>query len=236
MTPERRIAFFVASAAAITLGLMSCVGEDTPLAAVTAKDAEATVDAGVSDASANTDGDGTTDAAASTDAGCRGLAACERAIFATQNTRTGNLGGAVGADAFCTAEANSVGADPRVRGREFVAWISFVAGTAAERHVHGIERYVRPDGTQVATNWDALVSGALEADVGQDQYRATATGTAWTGTNADGSRAQSNCVDFSSPLAADIGVGGAMGSITSTWSASASFKCDTGRRVICIEK
>lgn len=226
--------------------VVACVGEDPPAVTPEGRDADAPPsppppDANASESSAPAsdaagDGDGDATDASAFDAGCMGVAACERVVFATQGTTTGALGGASGADAFCTAEANRPDAHVRVRGREFVAWISVVSADAATRHVHGTGSYIRPDGTVIASSWTVLVSGALAAGITLDQFGGAITGTAWTGTQSDGTRAGTNCVDFAAQAASDIGVLGALGSTTSTWTASINSYCNTDRRLICIEK
>lgn len=230
---------FVAGAGAL---LAACVGSDPdPVTTPEADASTAPFDAGAlrDAADGNTEDAGVNDAASEAsmfDAGCRGLEDCERVLFVTQNTKTGNLGGATGADAFCTQEANTVGAHARVRGREFVAWISVVEASAAERHKHGTKPYVRPDGTTVANNWTELTSGTIKTNLGIDQFGAGATGSIWTGSAANGSRNESNCVDFKSPAQIDIGAGGTLSATDSAWSLSASFACDSPHRVLCIEK
>lgn len=236
----------VVALAAGVRAIVGCVGEDPAVVTAAEPSADASVSAPPADASvaessspasdAAVDGDAGRTDAPGFDAGCMGATACERVVFATQSTKTGALGGASGADAFCTAEANSPSAHARVRGREFVAWISVVAAEASARHVHGTGPYVRPDGTVIASSWTALVSGTLAAGITLDQFGGAIVGAAWTGTKLDGTRAESNCVDFAAQAGSDIGVGGVLGSTTKTWTESTNYYCNNARRVICIEK
>jgi hypothetical protein len=221
------------------LAITSCVGEE-PGFVGSASDSDGGA-VGQLDGSTNAEAaaaveDAGTAESSTFDAGCSGAVACERVVFATQSTKTGGLGGASAADAFCTAEANAAGAHGRVRGREFVAWVSVVAAQAAERHVHGTGGYVRPDGAVVASSWVALVDGTLDAPVAIDQFGAAVGGSAWTGTEPDGTRASGNCVDFASSSQTDVGAGGALDAVDAKWSASASFYCNSARHLICIEK
>jgi hypothetical protein len=118
---------------------------------------------------------------------CGGEPACERAVFVKSGLLSTNLGGLEGADAKCTAAA-AVALSPRIKGRDFVAWLSNETTSAKDRLVHGVAPYVRADGVQIAANWDALVSGSLEAPISVNENAVPITlGTSvWTATDVSG--------------------------------------------------
>jgi hypothetical protein len=208
-----------------------------------AGDATASDAAGIDPRDADAIGTGEADAGGDVDAaseagaivGCHGALACKRVVFVTSVRRNGGFGGVAGADALCASEAASADAGAFVRGREFYAWVSVIGDSPSSRHPAGTEAYVRPDGTRVAANWAKLASGTLEAPINVDAMGDVVTGIAWTGTNADGSKANETCKDFASASASVVGTGGAVGAKDGTWTAAASYTCDRLGRVICVE-
>jgi hypothetical protein len=78
-------------------------------------------------------------------------------VFVSSALYTGNLGGLAGADAKCQALA-----DAAKLGGTYRAWLSDVKTNARTRLVHSTVPYVLVDGTVVASDWFALVSGSLD--------------------------------------------------------------------------
>ncbi|WP_394830074.1 hypothetical protein LVJ94_26560 [Pendulispora rubella] len=116
-------------------------------------------------------------------------------VFVTSKTFDGNLGGLDGADAKCQQLA---AAAKRPLPGTYRAWLSindtFSGGTKSSplyRFPHGDVPYVRTDGTVIAKNWDALVSGRLEATIHWDENGnalelAPYNTGVWTNTNSSG--------------------------------------------------
>jgi hypothetical protein len=154
----------------------------------------------------------------------------------TSGTTNGALGGAAGGDDVCANEAQAeAGVSPRVRGRQFTAWLSTSAAPVGTRIVHGTGPYIRVDGARVADNFAALLSGALESPIVLD-----ATGTAvptnpvWTGTAADGGPS-GDCASWSSESSTDVGVVGTTSQTSTSWTASGSQACSAPGHLYCIE-
>ncbi len=104
-----------------------------------------------------------------------GACAPARRVFATSIQYDGNLGGLSGADGMCQAHA-----DAAVLGGSFSAFM--VDGTEdLDRLEHPAVPFVRIDGEAIATDWDDLLDGTIDAPIDIDEFGAAIEGNAWTG-------------------------------------------------------
>ena len=109
--------------------------------------------------------------------------ACVRVAFVTSASYPTNFGGLTYADTQCQTLAKSV----HLFGA-FLSWLADDTQSPSTRFTQSQFPYVRIDGVEIAKNWAALISGALEAPVSVDETGETvgANTEAFTGTNADG--------------------------------------------------
>lgn len=138
---------------------------------------------------------GTSPSDAGARGGCPGGESCERVVFVTSRSfLTADIGGLTGADKMCTAMA-TLSRNPRVRDREFVAWLSDDRTSPLKRMVHSKAPYVRPDGTTIARSFAALTSGEpLEEPISLDENGDDAARpSVWTGTGPLGDAVGGNC-------------------------------------------
>jgi hypothetical protein len=173
--------------------------------------------------------------------------ACERVVFVTSQTWTGNLGGLDGADGKCTTAA-ATSSFPRINGRKFVAWLSSESGSPASRMVHGTALYTRPDGVRIAADWTELTSGTLSAPIAIDE-NGTAVKFAsevWTATTANGSYStqtpmgpSGSCLDWKGGGSTDSASFGLASSRSRNWTENAgSGPCYSvfSARLYCFEQ
>jgi hypothetical protein len=121
-------------------------------------------------------------------------------VFVTSESYTGvEIGGLVGADAKCQSLARAAGIDG-----VYQAWLSDGTMAPVDRMTKG-GPYVLVDGSLVADDWAALVSGAIAhpiniTELGEPLISAfiCTGGEVWTNTQFDGTRrSTSSCNDWS---------------------------------------
>ncbi|UCF47349.1 MAG: hypothetical protein JSU89_09230, partial [Myxococcales bacterium] len=103
-------------------------------------------------------------------------------IFVTDTTQDAALGGIVGADGLCAAQA----AAASLQG-DFRAWLSTSSSPVGDRFAQSGGPYVLVDGTRIADNWGDLTDGSIQAPINLDANGLTRGGDVWTGTLPDGS-------------------------------------------------
>ncbi len=185
------------------------------------------------------DGDagGDSEAAAS----CSGTPSCERLVFVTRDTFPGATGGIVGGDAKCKLAANA-SSIASVRGRSWYSWMSSSNGSPTLRMVHGTKPYRRVDGTQVAADWNALVSGTLDAPLRIDENGTPITTvTVWTGTTDKGEETLGDpqlarCGGWSSTSDASTGRQGNANETDIRWSDDVAAQCPMVAHLYCFER
>lgn len=185
--------------------------------------------------------DASSDAADAADAapplGCDGAVACIRVVFASSQVYTGNLGGIAGADAKCQALAD---ASPvaRIKGRPFVAWVSTSLSSVSARLVHGSLPYIRPDGANIANNFNDLIDNTLQNGIAVDELGVNHGGGAvWTATGSNnGLFTGDACMDWTSGTPGVRGDRGNLGGNGSGWSVGSSDDCATPDNLYCFEK
>lgn len=195
------------------------------------------VDGGVKDSGvdARPTIDATPDAPADGGVGCQGALACERVVFVTSGTFTGNLGGTLGADVECQKLADGIFAHARVKGRSFRAWVSTAGASASTRMPHGALAYKSPSGLLIATSWTDLTDGNLVNGIREDETGLQQIGNTWTGTATDGSTGTSTCLDWSSSDGTIKGQRGNVGGNGGGWTNSVQTDCDQPNRLYCFE-
>lgn len=165
-------------------------------------------------------------------AGCNGDASCERLVFLTSATFTGNLGGAAGADAKCEAAAKA-SARADVRARTFKAWISTANEDAIDRVTNGQAAYRRTDGVLVAPNLAGFLSG-LANPIDRNENGEEVSAEVWTGTQNDG-RKNNHCMSWTSMSLDHVGKRGSSKATTSAWTDGPAPTCNQQARLYCFE-
>lgn len=204
-------------------------------------DESAVMEASVDDGGAS-DGDAASVLDAAGD-GSDGSVKNYRRVFISSSVQNGYLGGLAGADMICVAAATSASL-----GGKWKAWLSSSTVSASSRLEHAVVPYQLLDGTQVAADWTALISGTIDHVINLDENKtvvpfqagkAPYTGLAWTGTNTDGSSyTLDTCNDWMSSSPSSDGSFGADKYTTSYWtfySGGASF-CEDTMSLYCIEQ
>jgi hypothetical protein len=164
--------------------------------------------------------------------GC-GTSDCGRVVFVSSRESNSVLGGLDGADATCTTLAKDPASHPRVKDRTFKAWLSDKDVSAGRRLDHGATRFVLPNGTLVAKNWDAFASAAHEAAINVDERNEQAHGLVWTGTKTNGDATSSLCTEWAGLFG--LGTLGNTDSKTADWTQDGTRICSTSARIYCIE-
>jgi hypothetical protein len=177
------------------------------------------------------------DADAAPPIGCHGAVACERVVFVTSLSFTGNLGGIAGADAQCQSLA-AASSQPRIQGHSFVAWVSTAATPATSRVVHGTLAYVRADGATVASSWDDLTDGNVQSGISNDENGNVRNGAgAWTGTTSGGANyAGGDCAAWTAGANGTKGVSGNVGGTGGGWSSGPLDDCNNTHALYCVEE
>jgi hypothetical protein len=167
----------------------------------TSKDDDAEHDHGVTTEASTDDDHGTTEGEADA-----------RVVFVTSEKYLGTeIGGLQSADALCVKHAQEAGLSGT-----FQAWLSDSTGDPATR-MNRSGPYVLVDGTPVADDWDALVSGHIDNPIVLDEGGELAFGNddqvcagweVWTNTHADGTqRTDQHCSNWSSTGVSFVGYG-----------------------------
>jgi hypothetical protein len=170
-----------------------------------------------------------------------------KTVFVTRGTFTGDLGGFDGANAICNAEAQAAGLEG-----EFTALLSGIYEVLGYNSI-GLPivnpgatiprdaRYVLPDGTRVMKNLAEAEGSGLLSPINQDAYGQSVSGNVWTGTLADGVRA--NFVCSNDPIRlydwtrSDI-LGGMTGNTAATdarWLEDQAIHCGQEAALYCFE-
>jgi hypothetical protein len=173
---------------------------------------------------------------------CNGLADCERFVFVTSDTYTGeDIGGAIAGDGKCTNRAALVQASAALRGRTFRAWLSDDIDNTqpVNRMTHGTRPYRLEDGTLIANDWNQLVSGAgLLHAINRDERGGVIDAAAyvWTGTTAFGTKTSQTCTSWTIGGAVTDGTIGKPTMTDSTWTNTGIAGCGLGHHLYCIEQ
>jgi len=190
-------------------------------------DASPAADAAASDAKSDDSG---------VPAPCNKALDCERVVFVTSVLYTGNLAGLAGADATCTQLASG---SPlaRVRGRNYVAWLSGFTEFVSTRVQHGTGPYVRPDGNRVADGWPGFANPMHAGAIDIDETGKAVAGTTnvWTGSDAYGTPESGTCGEWTSQGAV-LGAYGMDTAVDESWSHAGDAVCNGLAHLYCIEE
>jgi Protein of unknown function (DUF1554) len=165
---------------------------------------------------------------------CAGTNVCiaPKRVFITTGTFTGaQIGGLIGADAKCQAEANAA-----QLGGTYKAWLSDITGSPSTRFTRSlVAPYVRPDGLILAQNYDDLVDGTLGGAINRNAMNQPQSGapicdvtSVWvvTNTRTDGviSSDTLSCNNWTSNTGGSAW--GRVDSTNSSWTSSCSGGTD----------
>ncbi|WP_155732810.1 DUF1554 domain-containing protein, partial [Pseudoalteromonas luteoviolacea] len=161
-----------------------------------------------------------------------------KAVFATSQVYSGNLGGTSGADAKCQSLADSSDAMPSGVYKALLSTSSTLATSVIkDEHI-----YMRVDGRTVATG-STLLSSIPQWEIDLDENGNSVSGHVWTNTNRFGQRLNwSACSNFNSSSGLDMYSGsntaaaGVIGTGSFTWLNSTFLTCDNNARLYCVQQ
>lgn len=156
---------------------------------------------------------------------------CNKLVFVSSNSHTGNLGGVEGADAICQADAVAAG----IPGT-FKAWISSASSSPSSRFTHSPYPYQLANGTRIANNWADLTDGALAAAIDRWLGGSQIVGYIWTGTKANGTHAGNDCAGWTSSASAAWGYIGSSEYASANWTFLQSLTCDARLALYCFQQ
>ena len=162
----------------------------------------------------------------------------EKTVFVTSVRFNGNLGGLKGADDKCQAQAD----DPAsiVPSGTYLAWLSDGTDSPNTRFTKSSHPYLLPDGTRIAENYTDLTDGSIQHFINIDPTGKTVSRNyIWTGTNEDGTTAQSIrvCAGWMDPFTLARGMVGSTGHTLTTWSSQTESRCNNFlHRLACFQQ
>ena len=110
---------------------------------------------------------------------------CTKTVFVTAEPVTAKFGGVAVADQMCAQQAAAAGLPGT-----YLAWLSVTGTQPRGRFSESTVPYALPDGTQVAADWDALLTDGPSAPIDMTAAGAKAAGAddtkVWTGTDREG--------------------------------------------------
>ena len=162
-----------------------------------------------------------------------------RFVFATSLTRTGQLGGLAGADAFCQQRASFANLPG-----PYMAWLSTSAASPATRMTRSEGPYKLVNGATVANNWADLTDGTLRTPINIDESGQGAAGEyicrigqVWSNTDVQGNAAGANsCNDWTSATAS--GSAALLTETNADWTAPSCFPilCSNVMPIYCFQQ
>jgi hypothetical protein len=162
---------------------------------------------------------------------------CEKIVFVTSGTYTGDLGGLTGADEKCAAEATAAGLDG-----EFKAWLSDFWNGPQTRFSTTGGPYVLPDGTLVANDWDDLTDGTIANPINKDgtgeephqQSQEAFTNTLSSGSPNASSIISNVCGEWTTVFGG--APSGRIGATDSSWTDIGNVGCDYAGVLYCFQQ
>jgi hypothetical protein len=163
-------------------------------------------------------------------------AAASQRVFVSSTSSLGDLGGIAGADATCQQLAAAEGL-----GGVWGAWLSDATTDAIDR-LYGEGPFVLVGtGAVVAATRAELTSGTLQSPIDRSEAGVFTSGAVWTGTDSDGTRADSGnfCDGWSDATSASFGQTGSTSGTNSFWTNGNQVFCDVSSvpvRIFCFEQ
>jgi hypothetical protein len=162
-------------------------------------------------------------------------------VFVTSTLYTGDLGGIAGADAICNQRAQAANLPGT-----YMAWISTVADSPANRFTKSQVPYVETNGWLVALDWNDLIDNSLNLAIARTELGQVSPNTggmcensvrlARTGTNPDGTQGPNICNNFTSANPNYLGTVGRTTSPTGSWSNCNPGACDIPMPIYCFQQ
>lgn len=156
-------------------------------------------------------------------------------VFVLSSTVLGNFGGVAAATTTCNTAAAGLGGS-------WMAWVSVAGDDAVDRlTTDGPFRLV--DGTLVATNKAALLSGSLSLAINKDEDGHLISGflaTCWTGTGRDGRSTGADCNGWTSKADGDLATVGSVSASDGRWTdvydaVGSGGGCNSTFKLYCFE-
>ena len=163
-------------------------------------------------------------------------AVASQRVFVSSTSSLGDLGGLEGADATCQQRA-----DAASLGGIWTAWLSDEGVDAVDR-LSGNGPFVLVGSNEtIATNKAELVSGAIQNPINRSESGALTNGGVWTGTDSDGTKADSGnfCDGWTNATNAFFGQTGSASSTNAFWTNGNQVFCDVDAapvRLFCFEQ
>jgi len=161
----------------------------------------------------------------------------EKTVFVTSVSFNGNLGGLIGADAICQAEAD--GPASIVPAGTYLAWLSDGTDSPDTRFTRSADPYLLPDGTKIAEDFADLTDGSILHTINIDPTgKPLGKHRIWTGTRPDGTTAQSflTCGGWLDPYVYSKGMVGSTMATGTLWSSRAYDRCERSHKLACIQQ
>jgi hypothetical protein len=169
---------------------------------------------------------------------------CNRRVFITSALYDGNLGldagmgGVATANTICKTLSQTAGL-----GGMYLAWISIDMNVnPAAAFTKSKAPYELVDGTIVASDWTALTTMNLTANINMTEKKGGPSAAAWTNTNADGTVVNSgasatNCEGFGDGNGTSTGTTGNPNQKGAPlWSTGGPVSCSTQNHLYCFEQ
>ncbi|MEN0061071.1 MAG: hypothetical protein AAGA48_02920 [Myxococcota bacterium] len=153
-------------------------------------------------------------------------------VFATSAVYDGNLQGTVGADVICNDHAQAAGLDGLFR-----AWLSVSGQDVTDRLPGSDTPYERTDGVRIAENFSEFTTPKHAVAIDRDELGQAITDDigVWTATTPTGQASGQDCIDWTSNLSFQNGVGGVLTRSDAGWTSGNTGDCDDERRLYCVE-
>jgi len=154
-------------------------------------------------------------------------------VFVSSTTTSGDLGGLEGADESCQLLA-----DAALLGGTWVAWLSTSDRDAIDRLLGDGPFLLVGTNEVVAASRAELTSGTLQNDIERDEMGVQVPAAVWTGTDADGTAADSGnfCDDWSDASNEVFGQTGASQMTDAAWTNANQVFCNLEIRLYCFEQ
>ncbi len=164
----------------------------------------------------------------------------QRTVFITSATFNSNLGGLMGADAKCQAEAE--GPASVVPSGTYMAWLSDGIDSPDTRFTRSSHPYILPNGKKIAEDYIDLTDGSILRSINLDPAgQSVGYQEFWTGTNADGTADRDDdymgCGGWAvDPVSDTWAIVGHSGKKSSVWSHGNEMPCRRTLKLACFQQ